>query len=189
MKRSTMMIGLLLATGCARNGQVARLVTACAQPTGAALATITPTDIAQLAGDFRLVQVVTSDSVDGISAFETPLTLAVADSTQRARARERRLGNRPRDFQMVGARRWPSQNMQDPAELDGIYLRLGCVECTDASPDYLRIEHVTPTGFSGRWGNAQTGIGRIVRANGTLAPDPAGHFCAQRVSSVPRGDV
>lgn len=136
-----------------------------------------------------MVQVVTSDSVDGFHAYETSLTLAVADSSQRARARERRPGHRPRDFQMVGSRAWPGSDWRQPAELDSIGLLIGCVECDDASPDYLRIEQVTPNGFRGRWENSQSGIVRAVLANGTLAPDPAGHFCAQRVNATPRGDV
>ena len=189
MKRSFVLGIVLCATACARHGKMSALVAGCPTSTSAKVATITPADFARLTGEFRLVQVVTSDTLGRPYAYETLLTLMLADSGQRERARERRLGNLPRDFQIVGSRGWPSQNMREPAELDGIGLRLGCVECFDASPDYLRVEQISTDGFTGSWSNSQSGIGRIVRKNGTFAPDPAGHFCAHRITTAPSGDV
>jgi hypothetical protein len=140
-----------------------------------------------LAGSFRLVEVLTSFGTDSteLHASRLDLTLALADSVTVADSRMRRLGHRPRaDLRLTGSVRWPSIERPDTAEVDGLTLYLGCRDCLDASPDVLTITHVSPRGFWGRWENRQTGIGRAADARtGEWLPNPAGYFCAWRVTT------
>lgn len=140
-----------------------------------------------LAGTFRVAEVLTSFGTDSaerqVSRLE--LTLSLADSTTVADARVRRFGHFPRAaLQLTGSVRGPTIEHTDRAEVDGLTLYLGCRDCLDASPDVLTITHVSPQGFWGHWEHRQTGIARAEDARtGEWLPNPAGFFCAQRVTA------
>ena len=87
---------------------------------------------------------------------------------------------------MIGTRDWLQDGYVDVVELDGASLYVGCRDCTDASPDVLWLHSVSATGFRGAWVNPQSGIVRATRKDGSLAPNPGGHFCAVRVKETDR---
>jgi hypothetical protein len=138
--------------------------------------------IDDLTGRFRLTQVLTSFKIEkGGDAWQAILELKRPDSATRAEAARRSIGHmRRRDLRLVGTiqtNRWTQ-----PAEWDDGTLLLGCRDCNDGSPDHLRIDAVSPTGFWGTWVDYQTGIVRAER-NGKPLPNPAGYFCAVRVAA------
>ena len=141
------------------------------------------THVSRLVGEFMFTMVDTSWRPPGgeYASSQAQLTLAIADSLQRARSRERRIGHAPRaNLQLVGTLRSTSgRAWVEPVEVDNNVLISGCRDCTDASPTFFRVTHVSSAGFAGTWRDFQTGIGIRVGPAGTL-PDPAGIFCARR---------
>jgi hypothetical protein len=139
-----------------------------------------------LAGSFRVVEVLTSFGTDSteLHAWRLGLTLALADSATVADSRVRRFGHFPRAaLQLTGSVRWPGIERSDTAEVDGLTLYLGCRDCLDASPDILTITHAGSQGFWGQWANRQSGVGRAADPRtGEWLPNPAGYFCAWRVT-------
>jgi hypothetical protein len=143
----------------------------------------------QLAGKYRFVTVATSRGVDH-SSFSGELTLRVADTLERYYERRRnsfvRAGNRP----LVGHLAWPEPSGKvrtEPAVVQqnpgGTQMISGfCVNCLDGMLAYYGISQIRANGFSGRWHDPQTGIGKIVDKNGRALPDPEGYFCAIRIS-------
>lgn len=111
--------------------------------------------------------------------------LLVVATIGRVADRVRGLGHQPRrDLRLLGEWRWNSKYPAEKAEWDAGTLYLGCRDCLDASPDYLRIEAVTATGFWGTWINHQSGIAHVVDDKGKPLPDPAGYFCAARLGET-----
>lgn len=143
----------------------------------------------QLTGKYSFTTVATSPGLDR-SPVRGELTLKVADTLERYYERRlngfARAGNRP----LVGQLAWHypdgmvrtqpvvvQQNPGDTQLISGF-----CDNCHDAMLVYHRIVQLRANGFSGRWSDPQTGIGRVVDKNGRELPDPAGYFCAIRVS-------
>jgi len=132
-----------------------------------------------MVGSFHVTLVTTSfDS----SPMRTEMDLFAVDSVTRERARERRIGHRPRtDVRLIGVEYWNRKMPADPAEWDDGILYRGCRDCMDGSPHELTVGAVSENGFWGWWVNEQAGIGRVVDRNGKPLPDPAGYFCARHV--------
>jgi hypothetical protein len=170
---------LLASMGCARIPGLKRPTDECTAPAGPPLASLDSASRSLLAGTFRLVQVGSPEGrkLPRISSLQ----LHLADSSERANAGAKRLGNRSRNLEMAGKRTILSSGTSDPAELDGIVLYVGCRECSDASPEALTLFAVTETGFSGRWLNPYSGIEVVLRANSRNVLTSPGHFCATRV--------
>ncbi|MCA2992954.1 hypothetical protein [Gemmatimonas sp.] len=122
-----------------------------------------------------------ADKRERPSVQVTPLRLRLADSAEQAAARAKRLGNPPRNLEMIGTRDMMVYGYIDQAELDGALLYVGCRACHDASPDILALYLVSEAGFAGTWVNPQSGIVRVIRKDGSIGPNPAGHFCASRM--------
>jgi hypothetical protein len=59
------------------------------------------------------------------------------------------------------------------------HIELGVWRGLDGSSVTLRVERVTPAGFSGRWGSDLGDI-RATDENGRVLPNPNGYFCALR---------
>ena len=126
--------------------------------------------------------------------FRARLLLAPPDTLrryypERYRHRDLLLGQ-----QVAGV--WTGQNdsttYQDDVSVDGHNFYLGCRVCLDASPVRFGIERVAATGFWGHWEDPQTGISRVYDTAGRELPNPAGIYCAVRVSDslmVPSTDV
>jgi len=94
------------------------------------------------------------------------------------------IGRMPRQLALVGEYHFSPEYRPMPVESDrdsGI-LYVGCRACLDASPWHLYIAAVSDGGFWGLWRDYQTGIGRAFDEAGHPLPDPAGLFCAKRVS-------
>lgn len=175
-------LGLLIASviACTSATQSSRLQSACSAETGAPLGTIAPDQWPLLAGTFRLIQVNNADSTMRPDAYASQLILQIADSAERARSRARRIPFQSADRQLLGTRHPSDGPGLDSAEVSDATLYIGCRDCTDASPNRLRIHRITPTGFAGSWFGG-LGIGILVYSDGRKAPDPSGYFCAQRI--------
>ena len=141
----------------------------------------------QLPGNYSFVTVGTSPGLDQW-IVRGDLTLKVADTLERYYERRLsgfvRAGNKP----LVGQLAWHhsdgnvrtepvvvQQNPGDTQLISGF-----CMSCADAMFVYHRIVEIRPNGFSGRWHDPQTGIGRLIDKNGRELPDPEGYFCAIR---------
>ncbi|MFL5401250.1 MAG: hypothetical protein ACJ8BF_00340 [Gemmatimonadales bacterium] len=138
-----------------------------------------------LAGDYELIQVRTQPT-HGVSSGR--LHLALLDSTARAGA----LGGATRD--LTG---WldplsgdhsshPDANSHDPrfpgAVLAGNHLLLGRSRGVDSHVEELTITAVAVEGFWGWW-KAERGWEMTVETKtNRVLPDPAGYFCALRVT-------
>jgi hypothetical protein len=83
-------------------------------------------------------------------------------------------------LRLIGIHEWGANKSHEAAEWDDGTLYLGCRDCNDGSPDRLRIEAVSASGFWGTWVNDQSGIVRLMDDDGRPAPNPAGYFCAIR---------
>ena len=179
MKRLAL-TAVLLATSCTTVSQSTRLQSVCAPQHNVRLAALTSEQSAWLAGTFRLVQVENADSLSLPYAFESALTLQIADSAERIRSRARRIPLKSGDRQLIGIRRWPDRQPDDSAEVTHATLFVGCRQCFDAGADGFFIDHISFTGFSGTWYGS---MGNSVRVNskGRTLPDPGGYFCAQRL--------
>ena len=75
---------------------------------------------------------------------------------------------------------------EDLVTFENDMLYLGCRMCLDASPTYFSIEHMAATGFWGHWEDRQTGLYRVIDTAGRELPNPAGIYCAVRVSDSNR---
>ena len=170
--------------GCAPRFNTQPSGTECMPSTQTQPATLSMRELAQMEGEFRLVQIDRSARDTAPSVRRSTLQLTVADSQQRVSARERRLGNRPRELQMVGRWIWSTSAAPEQAEVSGNRLYLGCRDCLDASPDQLFVREWTERGFAGDWVNFQTGIGVAVDRRGRPRPVPGGEFCAIRAARV-----
>jgi hypothetical protein len=142
---------------------------------------------ADLAGDYRLVQVRTQPAPSVTSSGR--LHLMPVDSGTRAVA----VGGAVRDLvgwldPTEGDRRWRADaGSRDPAHpgvvLAGSHLRLGQPGALDAYVEHLTITAVSADGFWGWW-KAEPGFELTLdSASGRRLPDPAGFFCALRVHS------
>jgi hypothetical protein len=170
---------LIATTGCARLPGLTKPLDKCNAPKGAALSVIDSASRSLLEGSFRLVQV---GSREGRKQPTVRLLrLHLADSVERANARARRPGNKPRNLEIAGTSKTVSSGQLDPAELDGPVLFVGCRECSDASPDALTLFAVGEGGFIGRWLNPSSGIEMVVRQNSRNVLTSPGHFCATRL--------
>ena len=139
---------------------------------------------AALAGDYDLIQVRTQPV--GGETSSGRLHLVPLDSAARAMA----VGGAVRDLTgwlepTAGDSAWRSSvGSRDPMHpgvvLAGDHLRLG-----QASPDGYRenltITAVSPEGFWGWW-KAEPGFDVTMDAESRVLPDPAGYFCALRVT-------
>jgi hypothetical protein len=139
---------------------------------------------AALAGDYDLIQVRTQPV--GGETSSGRLHLVPLDSAARAMA----VGGAVRDLTgwlepAAGDSAWRSNvGSRDPAHpgvvLAGDHLRLG-----QASPDWysehLMITAVSPEGFWGWW-KAEPGFEVTMDAESRALPDPAGYFCALKVT-------
>ena len=141
-------------------------------------------DPSALAGTFRLAQIWTDVASERLpdSVSYSWLQLAVVDSANRVAAARPTVGRvRRRNLQLTGSIRAGTGRDSAHAEVDDGVLYLGCRDCTDASPEVLRITAMTERGFFGTWRDYQTGIGRVIYTPiGQRSPAPAGYFCAWR---------
>ena len=132
-----------------------------ASATAVAASTLAPT-ILERSDRFVLTMVDTTDP-SGYSVSTRRRLLIRPNSATRARARARGLGHYPRlDLQQVGTVTIPACARPDTAEIDAGVVYLGCRDCTDASPDMLRIAQMTAAGFRGSWRHDETGIAVVV---------------------------
>jgi hypothetical protein len=141
---------------------------------------------AALAGDYDLIQVRTQPV--GGETSSGRLHLVALDSTARARA----AGGAVRDLigwleAAAGDSGWRSNvGSRDPKHpgvvLAGDHLRLGQAGMGGYS-EHLTITAVSPEGFWGWW-KAEPGFEVTMDAEaGRVLPDPAGYFCALRVTA------
>jgi len=142
---------------------------------------------ADLAGDYRLVQVRTQPAPSVTTSGR--LHLMPVDSATRAAA----VGGAVRELTgwldpMDGDSLWRADaGSRDPAHpgavLAGSHLRLGQSGSLDAYVEHLTITAVSRDGFWGWW-KAEPGFELTLdSASGRRLPDPAGFFCALRVHS------
>jgi hypothetical protein len=139
-----------------------------------------------LAGDYQLFQVRTQPEVGLVTSGR--LHLEPLDSTARAGA----VGAPARD--LAG---WLEPNRNDlrrraalapPGEaharaiLAGDHLVLGAVGSLEGYVEHLTITAVAPEGFWGWW-KAESAVEMAAGDPERVLPDPAGYFCALRVSS------
>jgi hypothetical protein len=137
-----------------------------------------------LAGDYELFQVQTQPHAGVVISGR--LHLEPLDSTARAGA----VGGPVRD--LVG---WLEPRGKDGAQraalapgeqtravLAGDHLVLGAVGTLEGYVEHLTITAVAPEGFWGWW-KAQSAMELAAGNQGRVLPDPAGYFCALRVSS------
>ena len=182
MHRLRLFIPILLAACAPARAQIGHITRSCV-PDSTTPSPNRPIDL-RLAGTFRLAQIWTEMAAEHLadSVSYSSLQLTITDSAQRAAATRPSLGlMRRRDLQFVGSVRAGIGQRAEPAEVDAGVLYLGCRDCTDASPEVLRITGVSELGFSGTWRDYQTGIGVLIDTRtGQRSPDPAGYFCAWR---------
>jgi hypothetical protein len=139
-----------------------------------------------LAGDYELFQVQTQPDVGVVTSGR--LRLEPLDSAARAGA----VGGPPRDLVgwleprgKDGARR-AAQAAGEPAHaravLAGDHLVLGEVGSLEGYVEHLTITAVAREGFWGWW-KAESAVKLAAGDRRRVLPDPAGYFCALRVSS------
>ena len=144
-------------------------------------------EVAMLVGHFRLVRVSTSDPRTGPIVTSAPLILRLPDSTEQVEAASRNGRRLPRALRLVGRHRWtPYEHPRGYEQVEVLRtgLAIGCATCLDGNAVGLSVHEITPRGFRGRWYDPQSGLVRAVRPDGTLRPNPAGHYCAVRVDST-----
>ena len=181
--RKIAFVVLLAATAC-MSTRFRSATAGCSENPPSDATPLTSEQVSSLAGKFRVTQITTSfASEPAVSELE----LLVADSVTRARASERRLGHSPRrDLRLTGTWRWNRDQRAEPAEWDGDTLFLGCRDCLDGSPERLRVRAIAPAQLWGSWVDYQIGIVRVFDRNGKELPNPAGYFCATRISGNDR---
>jgi hypothetical protein len=145
--------------------------------------------LVDLPGKYTLVTVGTSPGMDHWTA-KGDLTLTRSDTLEQYYEQRLsglvRAGNRP----LVGQLTWHypdgtvrtepvvvQQNVGDTQLISGF-----CANCADAMFVYHRILQVRSNGFSGRWYDPQTGIGKLIDKSGNELPNPEGYFCALRIT-------
>jgi hypothetical protein len=139
---------------------------------------------AALAGDYDLIQVRTQPV--GGETSSGRLHLVPLDSAARAMA----VGGAVRDLTgwlepTAGDSAWRSRvGSRDPMHpgvvLAGDHVRLGQTSL-DGYSEHLTITAVSPEGFWGWW-KAEPGFEVTMDAESRVLPDPAGYFCALRVT-------
>lgn len=161
----------------------------CTPPTEGVRGAIPLDTLVGLAGKYTLITVATSPGMDHWTT-KSDLTLERSDTLQQFYEQRLsgfvRTGNRP----LVGQLAWHSPDgmvrtdpvvvQQNPAETQ--LISGFCANCADAMFVYHRILLIRSNGFSGRWHDPQTGIGKLIDKNGKALPDPDGYFCAVRIS-------
>jgi hypothetical protein len=141
---------------------------------------------AALAGDYDLIQVRTQP--DGGMTTSGRLHLSPLDSLARAGA----VGGAVRDLVgwldlQQGDSAWrsnaASRDPQHPGVvLAGEHARIGVPGYLDGYTEHLTITAVSPDGFWGWW-RGERGLSLSAEpAGGRVAPDPAGYFCALRIT-------
>jgi hypothetical protein len=137
-----------------------------------------------LAGSFEIFLVTTSWPEPVI--YSGTLSLRVASVEEIEQAQEEGIGRIPRQITHAGSHGRDGYSF--PAEADGGMIYLGCVACVDASPEHLYVAAAAEGGLWGLWRDYQTGIGRVFDEDMNPLPDPAGYFCALRVSESQSGN-
>ena len=116
------------------------------------------------------------------------LVLTVTDTLQRyyrpnlfAPGKYTRMGDRS----LLGWYRNERMRYADTAWVQHDTLHTGCLpgQMTDCGSWHYRIEAIYPAGFWGHWEDPQEGLGRLIDSAGNWAPNPAGYFCARRLSA------
>ena len=139
-------------------------------------------ELESLAGRYEVILVSLSHG-SRPSFWRGHLDLAATDTLQRYYIRTIRgyvrRGLRP----LAGRFRYATDSLgrAEEAEVEDGVLFLGCRECTDASPDVLRLLAQTPAQVWGLWENPQSGIEHVADSARNWLPNPAGHFCLRRV--------
>ncbi len=139
----------------------------------------------ELAGEYDLVQVHSQPA--GSRVITGRLHLSPLDSTSKAAA----AGGAVRDLVgwlelSEGDSAWRAAvSSRDPARpgvaLAGVHLRIGPSGYVDGLAHDLEITAVAPEGFWGWW-KASRGLAVSETPSRRVLPDPAGYFCALRVS-------
>jgi hypothetical protein len=139
-----------------------------------------------LAGDYELFQVQTQPHAGVVTSGR--LHLEPLDSAARAGA----VGGPARDLvgrlephgKYGGQRAALARGEQAHARavLAGDHLVLGAVGSLEGYVEHLTITAVAPEGFWGWW-KAESAMELAAGDQGRILPDPAGYFCAVRVSS------
>lgn len=142
--------------------------------------------VAGLVGRFRLVQVITSLPAGRAPYIWTEGTVSLRRPTAEQLAESRRtyFSHRPRaDLRLVGqwsVKGWPGQ---EPAELDGQTLLLGCRDCLDGSPTRLTVQGMSADRVWGRWRDDQSGnVIPVDPVSNVALKELSGPFCAARVA-------
>ena len=151
----------------------------------------------RLAGSYELL-IVGANETARASRDSGRLTLWVQDSVRRTRSGfgqfppgwGRPLAaayeSEPRDTSSIWWRRRASRDLDRPGGiLQRATLRIGDVDVLDGTGNNLVILNADSSGFRGRW-RADLGIAVVIDRDGRELPDPAGYFCARRVTSSPR---
>lgn len=130
-----------------------------------------------LVGAFRVIEVRTSWPV--VSVDTVTLTLELATSEQQAEAAEVRIANLAREISHLGHYQW-EYGAPLGAEVSGDTIYRGCRSCFDGLTRVSLVEWVSETGLWGRWQD-EDGFAAYFDQDGRQLPEPAGHFCAERL--------
>jgi hypothetical protein len=192
MRRSGFLLLLLLAPVSRAPAQIPA---ACNKKSMAGEIRFDTSRVRELAGQYDLYLVLTEGAQWGASNHHGRLELWLQDS---ARSRRGPFGQlrpgweRPVAGAFVVAspdsneswwRRMASADLNHPGViLQGRTLRMGDYDGFDGTGENLTITHVAPAGFRGRW-QQDNGIAMMIdTVTHQRVPDPAGYFCARRVS-------
>jgi hypothetical protein len=179
---------LVVLAGCHAPGQVT--TQACAARPPASSRSFQASMATELFGTYELNTVHTSQG--GASYTIAGRLVLMPPDTLRRYYRPRlqswvRTGDRPVAGVYIPA---DSGYPDDIVEVEGEVLYVGCRMCMDASPNHYQITWVLDSAFGGTWENFQTGIWRVYdSASGRELPNPAGYFCARRLSSDSAGPL
>ncbi len=135
--------------------------------------------VLKLVGRFDLVSVTTSAGAPPF-VWHSELTLVATDSRNRP-VNPIPIGEVPRlAGTLTTATGDPSRPLgKDTVQVEWDTLYVGCRGCSRTA---YRVIALTPTGFWGLWIDPQEGIGKAVDSTGRWLPNPAGYFCALRLS-------
>jgi hypothetical protein len=135
----------------------------------------------ELLGTYELTTVYTSQ---GGRPYLMTGTLTLSSPEHRPRQERPRVAAWP-----VAGRYMPSESGSSAqgVVVEGEIL-YRCYICLDISPVLYRLTWVTDSAFGGTWEDRQTGISRVYDSTGRELPNPAGHYCARRVSIGSLGD-
>ena len=143
--------------------------------------------ITALAGEYEMTTVATVAGYDS-TPYRSRLSLrpAPADSARVTHWQPNGVDAQWRP--LIGRLEWMSQG-QSYSDVVAVYRSSFTVgraqDCEDCSPTYYSIV-ISPSGFTGRWVDYQTGNVFAVDARGRKLPNPEGYYCARRVSRSPR---